>query len=469
MKILFVMSRLKYLPYFQSSLELIADRGHELVLLLLHASDGRREQAWADAMAARPNVTIVVEHQFKGDPTHKPARSLRRASEYLRYQAPEYEGLFEFRRGKARERSPRWTRMPLAGPVVAAFDRAMPVSPRPAAFVREVRPDVVAVCDPGRPGALLSAYVSTAREQGIPVALCVPSWDNLSTGQLTRVVPDAMLVWNDAQVKEAEEIHGIPRELVIATGATRFDEWFARTPRDAAAFKAHAGLDPQRPYVLWVGGALLPAARTEAELAYDWVEALRAAGDDIGVLLRPHPMRVDDWNAVDFSGFENVTVFPRRDNTMPVDEEQRADYFDSLYHASVVVGVNSSAMIEAAVVGRPVLALMAPEFDGSTTGMFHFAYLLEENGGPVRTATSIGEHIAKLREPRGDAQAFVQRFVRPHGLDQPATPLFVDALERVQAGPPLREPANVRVLRGMIRFALRAHSAVGTRRARLFA
>ena len=58
MKVLFVMPRLKYLPYFQSTLELIADRGHELTLLLIHSSDGEREQAWADTMAARPNVRI---------------------------------------------------------------------------------------------------------------------------------------------------------------------------------------------------------------------------------------------------------------------------------------------------------------------------------------------------------------------------------------------------------------------------
>ena len=32
----------------------------------------------------------------------------------------------------------------------------------------------------------------------------------------------------------------------------------------------------------------------------------------------------------------------------------RADYFDSIYHCDGVVGVNTSAMVESGIIGRPV-------------------------------------------------------------------------------------------------------------------
>ena len=41
----------------------------------------------------------------------------------------------------------------------------------------------------------------------------------------------------------------------------------------------------------------------------------------------------------------------------PVDTASRADYFDSIYHAAAVVGINTTAQIESAIVGRPVHTL----------------------------------------------------------------------------------------------------------------
>ena len=42
------------------------------------------------------------------------------------------------------------------------------------------------------------------------------------------------------------------------------------------------------------------------------------------------------------------------------------------------LGVNTSAMIEAAILGRPVLSVLAPEFAATQEGTVHFHYLLPE-------------------------------------------------------------------------------------------
>ena len=74
--------------------------------------------------------------------------------------------------------------------------------------------------------------------------------------------------------------------------------------------------------------------------------------------------------------------------------ESRADYFDSLHHSAAVVGLNTSAFIEAGIARRPVLAILPQEFSASQEGTLHFRYLIE--GGLLTTSRSLEEHAAQL-------------------------------------------------------------------------
>jgi hypothetical protein len=105
-----------------------------------------------------------------------------------------------------------------------------------------------------------------------------------------------------------------------------------------------------------------------------------------------------------------------------------------------VVGINTTAMIEAAVAGRSVLTVLAPEFAQEST--LHFHYLLEENGGFLHVASSLEQHAEQLgrvlsetAEDEERRRRFVESFVRPHGLDRPATPIFADAVEELAGLP----------------------------------
>jgi hypothetical protein len=125
-----------------------------------------------------------------------------------------------------------------------------------------------------------------------------------------------------------------------------------------------------------------------------------------------------------------------------------------------VVGLNTSAMIEAAIVGRPVLTVLDPDWERVQHGTLHFRYLLEVGGGLLRVARTLDEHAEQLAgavEGSDDgaecAAAFVAQFVRPLGLDVEATPVFVDEIERLagSAAPrPERTPATLRPLRALL-------------------
>jgi hypothetical protein len=144
-------------------------------------------------------------------------------------------------------------------------------------------------------------------------------------------------------------------------------------------------------------------------------------------------------------------VYPQAAN--PVNEADRQDYFDSLHHSEAVVGINTTAMIEAAIVGRTVHTVLADEFRDTQGGTLHFRYLLTENGGFLRTASSLSEHAAQLAGTlaapeigREACARFVRTFVRPAGLDEPCTPVLVEALEGLAARPRARARMPVALL-----------------------
>ncbi len=95
-----------------------------------------------------------------------------------------------------------------------------------------------------------------------------------------------------------------------------------------------------------------------------------------------------------------------------------------------MIGINTSALVESAIVGTPSFALLEPELRGSQEGTLHFAHL-----AALRVARTPGEHEAQLlaacRGEAGDGrvETFVREFLRPHGLDRRAAALLVDELE----------------------------------------
>jgi hypothetical protein len=111
--------------------------------------------------------------------------------------------------------------------------------------------------------------------------------------------------------------------------------------------------------------------------------------------------------------------------------------YDSLFHSSAVIGLNTSAMIEAGILGKPVHTILTGEFAGGQEQTIHFGYLRASRGGLLHEATSLDEHVQQLTAamhacPDGSQERrFVERFVRPHGLDKPVTPIMVEEIERI--------------------------------------
>ena len=319
----------------------------------------------------------------------------------------------------------------------ARMEDAIPSSRRIERYLRERSPDAVLVTSIVRPASEEVELLKSARRLGIPTGICVASWDNLTNKGLLKFVPERVFVWNEDQVREATELHGIPEGRVRATGAGLFDEWFERRPsRTRDEFAQAVGLDLGRPFVAYLCSSRPIARQGEVEFVTDWIRALRASPDkrvrDLGVLVRPHPRGAGKWRRSDLSELDAV-VWPRG-GAFTVGDVERDDFFDTLVHAEAVVGINTTAMIEAAVVGKSVLTVIRPEFAQETT--LHFHHLLAENGGFLHVAGSLDEHVAQLgavlaADDDELRQRFVEHFVRPRGIERPATPILGDEIEEL--------------------------------------
>ena len=167
--------------------------------------------------------------------------------------------------------------------------------------------------------------------------------------------------------------------------------------------------------------------------------------------MRPHPNADLQWQGVEL-GFENAVIWPPQ-GVHPVAAQARADFFDTLAHSAAVVGINTTAMIEAAILGKSVLTVLVPEFAQETT--LHFHYLVAENGGFLHVAENLDEHLVQVRSVLDEDAAgaerrlrFVESFVRPGGLDRPAAPIGAAAIEELVDVPVRPTPrAGTRLLR----------------------
>jgi hypothetical protein len=473
MNIVFILRHSGFVRIFESTLRVLCERGHRV-----HVAFLSEDRQWlldttdiADQLSAEFPAFSRGMAPVRTDAWGALGRELRGNLDYLRYLASRYKNTPKLRMRAARDVSEAVLQMTESGPLSTRPGRAMlsawyrllersiPVSEDIDAFLAEHQPDVLLVSPLIEPGSPQREYIRAARARAIKTGLCVASWDNLTNKGLIHGSVDLVTVWNDYMKKEAIELHRIPPNRVKITGAQQFDHWFTWQPTTSReAFCARIGLDAALPYLLYLCSSKF-VAPNETTFVRRWIQQLResssAALRRVAVLIRPHPQNEEQWRRFDASGFANSAIYPRG-GAIPIDAASKADYFDSIYHSAAVVGVNTTAEIESAIVGRRVYTLLSPEFQETQEGTLHFHYLREAGGGLVHVAHDFAEHLAQLDgalrsgvEDDGRGRRFVEAFVRPFGIDMPAAPRLVDAIETVVTQSAMNEgqsPALARLL-----------------------
>ena len=448
------------------TLDELLRRGHRLDVHLeladRHALDGGQARAMAWAVA-RPDVTLhlfgprrwgrgrlaaglraVVDHDHHQPPRDVDAGPVNSMAHRSAAWVPSWYHAAHRRLGaNARRR---------VIAAAAATERA--VTPRrPAAqVIAEASPDVLLVSPLVLPGSRQVELVRAAATARVPSCLVVESWDNLTTKATLHCHPDHVVVWNQAQAAEAVGRHGVAEHRITVSGASSLDDWVGfDAPAEAArAQLSTAGLDPDRPWVLYLGSSPTVVA-DEGAVLVAWLDAL-AAGPASGtqVLVRPHPRNplVPEVER-SIGARAGVAVLSPAEVAADTDPEAWRAYGATLQHCSAAVGVNSTALLEAALFGRPVVEVPMPIWDRRHEPPHHH-HLRAACGPLLQGGGSIDDHVRALTaalaaasgDPDATSEAFTARFLRPRGSAIRASSVVADTVESLAGVTPV-SPARV--------------------------
>jgi len=421
--------------------------------------------------AAGLDVSVVPLPRHRRTQAELLGVRLRELGNILRFSHPDYAGRTVLSERALLKTGPgvrRWgrrlrrlgaQRSAMIGRLAGWIEWTLPPSPFATSVLQAERPDTVAVAAVIRVPALVD-FLKAATRARVPTAIWVQSWDNLTNKGLLHFKPDMVFVWNTRQVEELTRYHGIPAEHACATGAQTFDHWFDGSPVvDREEFCERLGVAADEPIILYLASSKQIAPHERLFFAR-WLEALRSSDDPAlqtaTVLVRPHPTVVESWHARGFERERGVVLSPSTLNDQINSDAFRDRYRAELFHATVAVGINTSGLLDAAIFGKPACTVELPELFHGQQGTVHFQHLARPDGGLIRTASSLEDHVRMLSDlVRRDTYAldersmgFVQSFIRPRGLDVRPGDVFVGEMAKLcnetsQIAPPTGVPRMI--------------------------
>jgi hypothetical protein len=344
------------------------------------------------------------------------------------------------------------------------IEAASPASPTLVSLLKETDPDVMLVSPTIWPKDPVEAdYVHAGQVLGIPTIGYVNSWDNLTSKGTVHVLPDIYIVWNEPIAREAVTIHDIPAHTVRITGAPHLDMFFSMRPRRTRAHLCAEMGCPDGPYVVF-----LCSSRTiwenESSLVMAMADALaRELGERAPTLVvRPHPTNPAPFKAFAHPG---VVVHPQGGDQADSPESWQ-DYYDQLTHASGVFGVNTTAFLEAVVANRPCLTIVSETYWPGQGRTGHFRHLLKGEFLEIcRDMTDVAQHVRRILEgvdERADGRReFTRWFIRPCGLDVPASEVVASVIETAARPNAARAPISVVARRQVIPGLSLASEGIG--------
>jgi len=183
------------------------------------------------------------------------------------------------------------------------------------------------------------------------------------------------------------------------------------------------GLPADRPYLLYVCSSLFAARATRRSSWRSGSAAIRESADpalrSVGILIRRIRAGWTSGRTSTLSALGDVAFW----GAHPVDKVAKDDYFDSMHYAAAVVGLNTSAFLEAAVLGKSVYTVMLSKYSkNNQEGTLHFRYLLEAGGGLLHTSTRFESTWPSSRSAWRSPMRRIRRAGVRRGVHPPAWP-----------------------------------------------
>jgi hypothetical protein len=432
-RVVFVL-RKAHFSYHRSTIEALIAHGAEVRIFVndLGHADGTAESvAFRGWTQAHPGI-VWGDQPLRRDIWRKPLMFFRELRSFNNYCNRSDDFTFYRNRWSHYMKLPEPVRQWVVSPtgrtiagstlvrkLASAVERLAPSSSAIKHWLRKERPSVLVVSPANLRHSEDVEVLKAAKALGIKTAVPVVSWDNTSNKGLFHIHPNLMLAWNDAHQDELIKLHHVSPRRIRITGSPFFDKWFgiAEPPAPRQPFLTRVGLEPSRPFVLYLGSSA-NVAKDETWFIGELKQAFEQHADPrlqaVQILFRPHPA---NWRIGLPLIDAGIAMWPR-EGILPDDSESFSDFRNSLEHCVCVVGINTSGMLDAMIYGKPIISPLIDQYQLTQSKTAHFSRMLDMNA--IETTTTAAETAGKVlelldgRDPRADnRRAFVSRFVRP--------------------------------------------------------
>ena len=214
------------------------------------------------------------------------------------------------------------------------------------------------------------SLIASCRSIEVPTVFSVFSWDNLSTKGSFALEPDFYFVWNEFQKKELIELHETINPIQLV-GASRFDT-FGETPVLEKQFNTIK--------ILWLGSSKLGEP-------HDWIYFKKLAeiinrvvfGESINSpVIIEYRMHQEIKRDTDLR--HQITEEMQRMNSEVsqvsyILSDDKIDLIRSIKESDLLFGMNTSAILEAKLLGKTVIRMKKNDFQNEMDQITHWKYI----------------------------------------------------------------------------------------------
>lgn len=292
----------------------------------------------------------------------------------------------------------RLLKFPFVINLLEKVDLLLPANRNIVNYLNKHKPDWVIVSPANTRTISDAEWIKAAKKTGIRNGIVVLSWDNLTTKGLIHILPDYVFAWNQIQANDAINIHKMPKDRVRIVGSPFFDKWKNTKnlirPRDE--FMRSQKLNPDFPYIVYLGSSG-NIADDETWLIRKIAEALKASSipelQNLQILVRPHSSNQENLKKLEglpivFTDSEYIGV--------PFSEARQVNMFNTLYHCAVTISINTSAIIDAILIGKSCISIKTDKYQDTHLGSAHFRNLLDYNA--VLLVENIDECLSAIHD-----------------------------------------------------------------------
>lgn len=247
---------------------------------------------------------------------------------------------------------------------------------------------------------------------GLPSIGLIASWDNLTIKGKYLNVFSKTICWSNFQIKELTKLHGYEKshDKFRAVGFYPF----AHRLKYARQSQYHQVLQSDLVNVTWFmssgfisnnSGSII-ASFTELDLIGEFISHLNKTRpvefNRLKLVFRLHPQNSNDVNYLEF--FQNLKLISKVEFIVdssgePIGDLKRESYDKLLLETDICVGLATTAVFEAALLGKRTIAPPGILSRRSFQQMSHGSYLKSSNGGPVLQVEDWSEFLEAILNP----------------------------------------------------------------------